>query len=307
MRMKAGRSRAFSVPMIGSDGWIRVPLSALGRDSRAIVDTGAFAELCVPYADAKRWGAASGEEPKLYPNGDANDCMLRQPVRFRLGHRRFRADSVLAWERAGLRDAADPVTHILGLKFLLRYKTEFDFRGRKVVFHPLSSSPERRLRGASAIPFQLVCGHAIAIPGMIRERPGWFLWDTGAEHIHLFPAGLKLLKRSVRWSKRELSNVYGFRRSSRLPFPLRLTVSGFGPGSVQSVRLETGSAYALDAPGDRRALEESVGRRLLGLLNLDLCGAVRLIIDPQRCLVWRVSRDGAASAAAARVTSRPSA
>jgi len=249
-----------------------------------VVDTGAFAELCVPYADAKRRKVVSGQEPKVYPDGEGQDCLLSKPLSFKLGRRSFKETCVLAWGRDGLRDAEDPITHILGLKFLLRYKTEFDFKRRQMVLHPLSSSPQTKWRGVQAVPFQQVHGHSFLISGTAGKVPGWFFWDTGAQDVYLFPSTLKRLGRRVKWSERELSNVHGQRRHAG-PFPLSLSIRGFPPGRLH---LRIPSGRGLDMPKDQRAMEEGVGRPLLGLMNVNLCGASRLLIDPESCIIWRL-------------------
>lgn len=287
-----GPRGSFTIPMVGSDGWVRVPLSVMGQTARAVVDTGAFPELCVPYAEAKKKRIINGAEPKVYPHGDAQDCMLRRPLPFQLGRWKFQADKVLAWGRRGLRDAEDPIKYILGLKFLLRFKTEFDFVQRRVTFHSLTSSPQKQWRRVQIIPFQNHCEQALLIPGAIKGVAGWFFWDTGAPEVYLSPCALKLLGHRVHWGTSELANVYGRCRQTG-PFPLALTLSGFvrGDGDVRGIALRTTSARAIDAPGDRDNLEQGAGRRLFGLMNVNLCGAARLLIDPQRCILWRVPRN----------------
>lgn len=284
--------RAQVLPMLRSDGWIALPASLRGRKLRAVVDTGAFPEFTLPFAEAKKLRLITGREKNLYPSG-ARACMVRKPVRLRVGRRAYTATSVLAWDSTHLR-APDKgaFDHLLGLQFLLKHVTEFDFARKRVVFHPLDSKPPFPYTRAQLIPFTQVREDLLLIRARLNGRWGWFMWDTGATNLFLTREALQRcypkLARRLHWSKAEPSNVHGKMRQAP-----EFRLGSIELGGMDYARrgkpavLRKVMACGHDAPHDHRSLELSAGHPLLGVLDASLQGARRILLDPRRGFIWR--------------------
>lgn len=280
------------VPFTRSDSWIAVSVRIGGRLRDVVLDTGAPDEIVVPYEDAldRRW--ITGKEASVYPTG-TRFCMVKRRLPVSIGGRPFVLRSLSAWDMDHLPQPETPIRYLMGLRFLMRHQVEFDFVARRVRLYHLDSRPPFPYARAQAL-YMNRNNEAIYFRAKAGGRFTWLRWDTGAPETFLyrprfaqmFPGRLDALT----WSKRYPGNISGRERQSE-PVPIgTVELCGLDPtrGRRSWVRFNRRHARVFHSPDGHKTSEQAAQTEVGGLLQGDVFGAKRLLIDPQRHYLWRV-------------------
>lgn len=272
-----------------SNGAIEVTGKVAGKKTKVIVDTGSPWELLVSYSQALENGWITGSEPQYDPRiVDRRAVRVTKEIEFSVKNVKLVFREVVAWDLDGFGGGTNP---IVGLKFLNKFQTEFDFENSKLRLHKLNCKPDFPTRNIRAIWLHPVREDALLMRGGVKDSFGWFLWDTGAEMSSIFRPALEQIKapwaKEVKWGEPKEHTLAGHSRATSDFMVPEFFFCGFRPGSkTPTVSYENESFWSNDFPLHQAGLESSFGLPLMGLINADVFGAKRLLVDPKHSCLW---------------------
>lgn len=282
--MRPSNKAVTTLPMLRSDGWVSVAFSINREEHEAVLDTGAKVDIVIPKDEAHRLGLIDGTEQNLNPSGKYI-CWIKKNVTFRVGPKTYQAKSTLALNTDYLKGqpGLKPINYLLGLDFLLQHKVEFDFKTRGVRLYSLETTNPSRYKKAGKIPFHLK-NQVLLVEAELSSHKGWFVWDTGSPATYLFKDAFEAIypdqKDRMVWLNSQEAAIGVDRQGA----PCIIEIIKMG-----DLMLTTPMVSVVDMPEMQKAMEESEGTKLLGLLGADIFGSSQILIDPQESCVWRLA------------------
>jgi len=263
-----------------------------GVKNELIVDTGSPWELLVPYETALKNKWIDGSEPQYDPRiVDRRAVRVNKEIDFEFGRCKLSFREVVAWD---LEHFAGGTNCIVGIKFLNRFRFEFDFGSGELRLHARDSRPEFPKK-AAAISLQQIRNDAFLLRAAVGNVFGWFLWDTGAETSALFQPAIEQINskvaKSLKWQMPKEHTLTGGNSRITKDFVIpQVTLSGFAPGSKRIGLIYDDVTFnAIDFPLHQAGLEGSCGLPLMGLINDDIFGSERVLYDPDYSCLWVVN------------------
>lgn len=266
---------------------ITIPISIEGEDAEAALDTGGIEELYVHEAVARHHGW-------LTTKTDGHSATtIPRVLRYQVGPAVFVSTTAIAWNADRMGDDRWKHRYILGLRFLMRFQTEFNFATRTVTLHPLESSPAFPY-DRSQLLFFSPAEQAIVFRVLFGKYPGWLMWDSGVDELELerirFDAFFPEHKSVPRFGSITAVNGGLRGRYSQLLTLDRLEISGIDYSSrdkAPAVIISNAPMRVVDSSEFLALFERASGRPVAGVLGEDLGGAQRILIDPTRGYLWR--------------------